>query len=253
MKLLGAAFAVETRKTAAARVTLATTTFLALGVVAIATGMTLAARSGNTEVIAKLGPAANLPGWEGLIAVVVQITAAAGVLAFGVVLSWIFGREFADGTVTGLFALPVPRSTIAAAKLLVYLLWALGVAVVIVVFVGLVGVVLNLDAPGSGIAPLLLRLATLTVLSALIATPTAWAATVGRGVLPGIATTIGIITVAQVMAVAGTGAWFPFTAPALWAIEPGAVTTAQLSLVALVPAAFGLLTLRAWCALQLDR
>lgn len=253
MRLLGAALAVESRKTAAARVTVATTAFLALGVGCIAAGMTLAARGGNAQVLAKLGSAATLGGWEGLIAIVLQITAAGGVLGFGVVLSWIVGREFTDGTAQGLFALPVPRALIALAKLLVYLLWTTAVAVVLVIVVTLVGLVLRLDPPATGLAPLLLRLIALTALCALIATPAAWAATLGRGVLPGIATTIGIIVVAQVMAVAGTGAWFPLTAPALWAITPGDVTTKQLCLVAVVPALFGLLTVRSWATLQLDR
>ncbi len=128
MRLFDAAVSVEARKLRAARVVQATTVFLVIGIAAIATGMTLAARSGNADVIAKLGPAASLPGWEGLIAVVLQITAAAAVLAFGVVLSWLIGREFDDGTITGLFALPVSRTTIVTAKLAVYLLWTLGVS-----------------------------------------------------------------------------------------------------------------------------
>ncbi len=253
MRLLRAALAVESRKTAAARVTIATTVILAVGVGSIATGMTLAARGGNADVLAKLGPAASIGGWEGLIAVVLQITAAGGVLAFGVVLSWMIGREFDDGTVTGLFALPVRRDTIALAKLLIYLLWTVGVALVLALVVALVGLVLRLDPPASGVGILLLRLMALTLLSALIAVPAGWAATLGRGALPGIATTVGIIVVAQVMVVAGSGAWFPFTAPALWALSPGSVTPYQLALVVVVPAGFGLLIMRAWANLQLDR
>jgi ABC-2 type transport system permease protein len=253
MRHLRAALAVETRKTAAARVTIATTVLVALGVASIATGTTVAARDGNPEMLAKLGPAASIGGWEGLIAVVLQITAAGGVLAFGVVLSWMVGREFADGTVTGLFALPVRRDTIAFAKLLVYLLWTVVVGVVLVVVVALVGLLLDLDAPASGVGLLLLRLMALTVLSALIAVPAAWAATLGRGILPGIAVTVGVIVVAQVMAVVGTGAWFPLAAPALWAIAPNSVSAYQLALVAIVPVGFGLLTLRTWARLQLDR
>ena len=253
MRHIRAALGVESRKTAAARVTIATTIFMAFGVAGIATGTTLAARGGDPEMLAKLGPAASIGGWEGLIAVVLQITAAGGVLAFGVVLSWMVGREFDDGTVTGLFALPVRRDTIALAKLLVYLLWTVAVALVLVGVVAVIGLVLSLGAPASGVGLLLFRLMTLTVLSALIAVPAAWAATLGRGILPGIATTVGIIVVAQVMAVAGTGAWFPLAAPALWAIEPSSVSAFQLALVAIVPAGFGLLTLRAWATLQLDR
>jgi ABC-2 type transport system permease protein len=253
MRLFNAALAVEARKLRAARVVQATTVFLVLGVATIATGMSLAARSGNPDIVAKLGPTASLPGWEGLIAVVVQITAAAAVLAYGVVLSWLVGREFADGTITGLFAIPVSRTATVLAKLLIHLLWTVGVGALLVLAVGLVGLALRLPAPASGVTALLLRLMTLAVLSALVVMPAAWAATIGRGILPGIGTTIAIIAVAQIMAVAGVGAWFPFTAPALWAIEPDAVSPAQLTLVLVIPAVFGPLVLRAWSRLQLDR
>lgn len=253
MTPLRTALAVETRKTAAARVAIATTVFLVLGIQAIAAGVTVGARGGNAQLIAKLGPAAGQGGWDGLVAVVVQITAAATVLGFGVVLSWMVGREFADGTVSALFALPVSRATTAVAKLVVYLLWATAVAAVLVVAVTMVGLLLGLGVPSSDAVVPLLRLTVLTVLSALIAVPAAWAATIGRGILPGIATTVAIIAVAQVMAVIGVGAWFPFTAPALWAIAPDAVTLTQLGLVAVVPLVFAALTIGSWARLQLDR
>ena len=69
----------------------------------------MAAAGGNPAMAAKLGPAAAQGGWTGLLATVSQITAAGGLLAFGVVLSWLVGVEFADGTITALFALPVSR------------------------------------------------------------------------------------------------------------------------------------------------
>ena len=61
------------------------------------------------------------------------------------------------------------------------------------------------------------------------------------------------IAVAQVFAVAGTGAWFPFAAPALWAMEVEPVSIVQLALVFVVAGLFAALTLRAWSRLQLDR
>jgi ABC-2 type transport system permease protein len=143
--------------------------------------------------------------------------------------------------------------TIVTAKLLVYLLWTVGVAVLLVLVVALVGLVMRVGGPSTDVAGSLVRLLALTILSGLVAVPAAWAATIGRGILPGVATTIGIIAIAQIMAVSGTGAWFPFTAPALWAIYPGAVTAVQLSLVPTVPIAFGLLTRHSWRRLQLDR
>lgn len=247
------AIAEEGRKTTASRVTVSATVLVVVGIGVLTTGITAAVRAGNPDITAKVGRAAQLPGWEGLVGVVLQILAPAGLLAFGVVLSWMIGREFADGTVTGLFALPVPRPAIVLAKLLVYLMWTVVVAAFLVAGVAIAGTAMRLEVPASGVGPLLARLAAVTVLIGLVAVPAALAATVGRGILPGIATTFVIIVIAQVMAVAGTGAWFPFTAPALWAIAPASVSLSQLALVATVPVIFGALTLLSWARLQLDR
>jgi ABC-2 type transport system permease protein len=253
VKLVAAAVAVEGRKALAARVPVATAVLLVAGVSLIAVGMSLAARGGNQQVVAKLGPAASVGGWDGLVGISLQVTAAGGVLACGVMLTWIIGREFADGTVSGLFALPVRRPTIALAKLVVYLLWSAAVGVALAAMLALVGLALGLGWPDVAAGRLLLRVFGLTVLSALIAAPAGWMATLGRGLLPGIAATVGTIVVAQVMVVAGTGAWFPFTAPALWALQPAAVSPPQLALVLVVPLVFATLTIHAWHRFQLDR
>lgn len=68
----------------------------------------------------------------------------------------------------------------------------------------------------------------------------------GRGLLPGIGVTLGLIATAQVMVLAGAGAWFPVAAPALWAMEPGTVTPTQLLLGAVVPLVFVPATLLTW-------
>ena len=85
--------------------------------------MMAALASGDPQLVAKLGPGASRD-WRGLVGVAAQISGAGGFLAFGVVGAWLFGREFTDGTITGLFGLPVGRGTIAAAKLAVYAAWA---------------------------------------------------------------------------------------------------------------------------------
>lgn len=248
-----AALAVEAQKAKAARVVVGTTVLLIAGVTILSAVTTEAARSGNAQILAKLGPIAAQGGWTGLLNGVNQITAAAGLLAFGVVLSWMFGREFTEGTITGLFGLPVTRPTIALAKLVIYLLWTVVVAVLLTTATATVGAAFGLGLPDSAAWVGLARLLGLTLMTATLAIPAAWAASLGRGLLPGIATTIGLIAVAQIMVVAGTGGWFPFAAPALWSIMPATVTGAQLTLVAVVPIAFGVLTLSTWRGLQLDR
>ncbi|MFB6393587.1 ABC transporter permease [Polymorphospora lycopeni] len=176
-----------------------------------------------------------------------------GLLGFGVALSWLVGREFTDGTITGLFALPVSRRVLVLAKLLSHLLWAVLVAIVLTAVVAVAGTLLGLGAWNGDVVAALGRQFVLTVLSALVAAPAGWAATLGRGPLPGIATTICLIVVAQVAVVAGPGAWLPVAAPALWALQPGTVAPAQLALVAAVPVGFAALTVTAWSRLQLDR
>lgn len=251
--LLIGAIGAEVRKTVASRVVLTTSALLVAGIGLLAGSLNLAANSGNERVLTQLGEIAGKEGWGRLLGVVSQITAAGGLLGFGVILSWMVGREFADGTISGLFALPVSRPMIVAAKLAVYLVCALTVTAALVVLVITIGLASGLGPIDAVARDGLARQATLTVLTAGLAVPAAWISTLGRGLLPGIGIVIAQIVVAQVMVVAGTGAWFPVAAPALWAVTPSAVSTTQLALVAPIPLAFGLLTARAWAHLELDR
>lgn len=258
---LVAALAVEARKALASRVMWTATALLVVGIATLTATLVLAAEAGNEQVLSQLGPLAELEGWARLIGAATQISSAAVLLGFGVVLSWMLGREFADGTVSGLFALPVGRGTVAAAKLLVFWLWSVLVGVALVVAVALLGYAVGsgpLDGSaaaglGGSAAAALARLLVLVILSGLLAVPAGWVATLGRGLLPGIATAIVLVIIAQVAVIAGSGAWFPVAAPALWAIEPAAVSIGQLALVPSVPLVFGALTVRAWGRLELDR
>ncbi|WP_104165707.1 ABC transporter permease [Arthrobacter sp. SX1312] len=253
MKCLGVAFAVEARKAAASQVFRTITWLLLAGLGVLSGSLVLAVQAGNEQVAGQLGPLGALDGWPLLIGAVMQIAAAGGLLAFGVAVSWIVAREFADGTITGLFALPIRRSTIAVAKLAVFLVWAVMVALGLTVTTGLLGVLLGYGLPTyeSGFA--LLRLFVLSVFTALSAAPAGWAATRGRGILPGIAATIVILVIAQVGVLSGLGGWALFGAPALWAMTPGAVTPVQLLPTLLASAAFAGATAVAWNRLQLDR
>lgn len=253
MTALRTALAVETAKARASVVLRATSALLVAGVCVLSAAMLAAVRAGRTDIAAKLGPAAATGDWAALLLVATQVTAAAAVLATGVGLSWSVGREFAEGTVGGLFGLPVGRGDVALAKLGVFVGWAVGLAVLLPAALLATGLAVGLGVPGAGVLGALARLALLVVLSALVAVPTALAATLGRGLLPGVATAVGLLAVAQVGATVGTGTWFPLTAPALWAIDPDAVPAASLGLVPLLTLASGAATVVAWRRLQLDR
>ncbi|WP_433157930.1 ABC transporter permease [Kribbella sp. CA-247076] len=244
----------EFTKFVRATVVRATTIVMVLGISLICSSMLLAVHTADPQLAAKLGPLIEPGGWAGYLTTAAQVTGAAALLGYGVVLSWLFSREFADGTITGLFAVPVPRATIAAAKLVIYLAWAVPTAFILMIALVVFGLAGGLGAVPADVVPAIGRQFALTVLTAVIATPAAWAATVGRSMLAGIGCTIGILVVAQVTVVAGAGAWIPFAAPALWAISGGAdVTGVQLVLVVPTLLISAGLTLRSWQRLQLDR
>ena len=253
MNPLRIALATELRKAAASRVFRTVTVLLVVGITVLAGSLLFAARTGNEEILAKLGPLADETGWPLLTNIVMQVTSAGGLAAFGIAMSWTFGREFIDGTITSLFALPVRRSTIASAKLSIYLGWAILTAAALTLTVGLLGLILGYGPPDGAAARLLSQLFVLTVFTALLAVPAAWAATLGRGLLPGIATTIGIIVIAQVGVVVGIGGWMPLAAPAIWAMRLEPVSMVQLLLSLIIPALCWLATTLAWARLQLDR
>jgi ABC-2 type transport system permease protein len=215
--LLAAALEVEARKAASSRVSISILSILVLGVALLSGSFAAAVASGNVAAIAKLGTTAARPGWPGLVSSSTQIVAAASLLVLATLLSWMVGREFSKGTITGLFALPVGRASIVLAKLAVHLVATLIAAVAIpVVLLGL-GAILGFGWPAPD---------DVAGLSGLLASPVAWVATLGRGLLPGIGLAVGLVVGAQVASFAGV--------LLLWLL-------------------FVVLTVRTWSALELDR
>jgi len=142
------------------------------GVTALCSVVIALARSGDTQLIAKLGSSVT-DDWAGLVSAAAQIAGAGGFVASGVVASWIFAREFADRTISRLFALPVSRGRIAIAKTAVFALWNLAAAVLILALLLIAGTALGLGAPSPDEWAALVRIPVLVVLTALAVLPVA--------------------------------------------------------------------------------
>lgn len=247
-----AAIWVETLKLRRSPVGVIATLAIVVGMIALLGGITAGVTGGNPEMIAQAGPAAALD-WGGLLAGAHQITAVAAVLGFGVVLAWMFAREFADGTISGLFALPVSHGSIALAKLTVYAVWVVLISTILALAVLVLGLLLGYGAPHTEAWAGVGRLWALAVLSAWLAVPVAWIATLTGSLLAAVGATIALVVIAQIGALAGAGAWMPLAAPGLWAMSEGtAVTLMQLVLTVAVALTFAVLTCIAWARLQLD-
>lgn len=180
-------------------------------------------------------------GWDAIWGLAGQAVPVALMLGTGIVASWCVGREFTDGTVGGLFATTVPRSRVAAAKLLLVTAWATAVtalaAAAVLVGGSAVGLPVRDGLPAAGTS---LAAGVLVALSAL---PTTWFASVRRGYLAGIAAALGLVVITQLAVAAGAGAWVPWAAPAFWAGAAGPAAATQVNAVQLaLPALVGLVS-----------
>ncbi|CAA9236515.1 MAG: hypothetical protein AVDCRST_MAG83-1417 [uncultured Arthrobacter sp.] len=255
---LGAALAVEWLKFRRARPVMFTSVFLVLGVPVMTVASVLSLEGANPLLAVKAEGVIGAGGWEGFFVGAGTISAVGGLLGFGVVTGWVFGREFTDGTVGSLFLAAVSRTATAAAKLLLILAWALAVAVALTFTLVAAGLLSGTaGGPGDPVIPVLtVKFLLITATTALLALPCAWAATLGRGYLAAIGAVIAIVVLAQLAAMVGLGGWFPFAAPGLWASQRGAGTDATTAVQVLLSLPLGALaaglTLRSWHRLVLS-
>jgi ABC-2 type transport system permease protein len=156
---------------------------------------------------------ADWPTYFGLLA---QAVAIGGLIVFGLVAIWVFGREYGDRTVTDLLALPTPRGAIVAAKFIVIASWSAGLTVLVYALGLGLGAAIGLPGWSTGLAAdAASRLAATAGLTIALVSPFAWAASAGRGYLPPIGGMLLTLFLAQVIAALGWGAYFPWSVPAL--------------------------------------
>ncbi len=213
---------VELLKARRSRVPLFTT--LALAMAPLAGGFfmivmkdpALARRMGMISAKAQIvGGTADWPTYMSLLA---QAMAIGGFMVFSIVASWIFGREHSDRTFKDLLALPTPRTSIVLAKFVVCGVWGILLALLVYGLGLLVGLLVGLPP----VAPAVIVQGSLTIagaalLTMLLTTPVAFFGGVGRGYLAPMGVAIFCVVLAQVVAAAGWGEYFPWAIPALYA------------------------------------
>lgn len=154
--------------------------------------------------------------WQTYLGFLAQGTAIGGILLFGLIASWVFGREYSDRTLKDLVALPTARSSIVVSKFVVIALWAGALTLLICLIALGVGAAMGLPQTSAqniaqGIAVVLVSL----ILTLALVTPIAFFACAGQGYLPPIGLMFVAVFFAQVLAVAGWGEFFPYAIPAL--------------------------------------
>ncbi|MEA2562307.1 MAG: type transport system permease protein [Acidobacteriota bacterium] len=204
----------------------------------------------RARALGLLGTKARLSGgsadWPSFAAVLAQMTGVGGMVLTAVIATYVFGREYSDGTAKNMLALPVRRESFVFAKLFVVALWF--AVLVTANFVEGVAIGLALDLPGFS-PELLGRAARDVALSAamcgLLVPPVAWIATLGRGYLPPLGFAIVTFVLGNVFAATGWGKWFPYAivplytgiaGPRVSMLEPGSYVVVLLVFAAGVTA-----------------
>jgi ABC-2 type transport system permease protein len=213
---------IELRKAMRSRMPLWTTLgslFMPLGVA----GLILLAKNPQlTQRLGLLSDKASLMNysatdWSSYFGLSAEIISAGGFFFFIIATSWIFGREFVDGTVKDLLAVPVPRSSLLIAKFIVSAAWSAMMAAVMLIFSLVAGALIRL--PGGSTAILLQGIATTVITACLIipsALPFSLFASLGRGYILPMAMAVLTLITANLLMVVGWAAYFPWAVPLLY-------------------------------------
>jgi ABC-2 type transport system permease protein len=171
---------------------------------------------------AKAQTLSSTADWPGYLNMVQQAVAVGGALIFGLIATWVFGREYSDHTATDLLALPVPRHAIVLAKFVVVAVWSLALTLLVSLLALGLGNVLALDGGSAELAREAAgTLALVASLAVLLVLPFAWVASATRGYLPAVGAMFLVTFATQVLAALGWGAYFPWAVPALAAGAAG--------------------------------
>jgi len=168
---------------------------------------------------------AGVADWPTYLGLLAQSIAVGGILLFGLIGTWVFGREYADRTVGDLLALPTSRSTIVLAKFIVVAAWSATLSVmVLLVGLGLGALIVLPRASAEVLLQGGVSLAVTAGLTIMLVTPITLFAGLGGGYLPPMGVSILALVLAQILGAAGWGDYFPWSVPALYAGVSGAET-----------------------------
>jgi ABC-2 type transport system permease protein len=207
----------------------------------------LAKKIGVISSKAQLVGTADWPTFLGLLTQAISI---GGLLVFGFVTSWIFGREYSDRTIKDLLALPISRSVIVLSKFIVVLLWCLLLAMLVFAL----GLVVGNAVVIPGWSPDLVSqgfsiFITCTLLTIMLSTPVAIFASVGRGYLSPLSFVVFTLVLAQIVAATGYGQFFPWSIPALASGVAGnnsAILENYSIVIVLITSGVGLISTAFW-------
>jgi ABC-2 type transport system permease protein len=168
--------------------------------------------------------------WQSFLRLLSQAVGIGGILVFGFVASWLFGREYSDGTVKDLLALPISRAKILNAKFVCYIVWCFALVIFNLLIGLLSGFLLQLDGWSINVLTDNLKIYFITTaLVVLLNTPIAFFAIWGRGYLTPLGIVALLLVFAQIAGAMGLGNYFPWSVPGIYSGSGGEELKLQLN------------------------
>ncbi len=155
--------------------------------------------------------------WSSFFSLMLVMVSVGGLVIFGLIYIWIFGREFSDKTIYDTLALPTSRAIIVSAKIITVLYWSLALIGLTFLLMLVVGTILHL--PGWSGAMVTEGLKTLVLtgfLTIILCIPFGLVASLTRGYLPAVGCIFLVVLFAQVTDRLGYGPYFPWDVPVLY-------------------------------------
>lgn len=173
---------------------------------------------GTKATMLRLGKA----DWPTYLGFLTQGMAGVGLIGFGFVTSWVFGREYSDRTVKDILALPVLRSLIVYSKFIVVFIWCILLIFVFWVFGLIFGKIIDISGwSGQIIIDYTNTYIVTSLLTILLCTPVAFFASYSRGYLLPMGFVILTLLMANFTGLLGLGPYFPWAIPGLFGVPEG--------------------------------
>jgi ABC-2 type transport system permease protein len=160
-----------------------------------------------------IGKSADWPSYLGMD---IAIIAMMGIFLFSLIESWIFGREYTEGTLKDMLAVPVSRGTIVAGKFIVLAVVCLAMTLETILIGVAAGYLLELPLGSPAlITQGMLKLLLAAGMVLLVNTPFAFLASAGKGYLLPIGLTMLAVITANLVSALGWGDYFPWYIPSI--------------------------------------
>jgi ABC-type transport system involved in multi-copper enzyme maturation permease subunit len=216
MKSFTSALSTEFLKLRRNKITWVTLAFYAIGPLAAALFMVIiknpefARRAGLINQKAHL--IVSTADWPSFLSLILEMAVMFGIILIGVIMSYVFGREYTEETAKNMLALPVRREWFVCGKLIVTAVWFAALVATVLIEAVIVGFILGLPGYDRGLLVTTIGNIVATSALALLLSPVfGWIAIATKGYLAPIGATMLALILANVFAQTGWGKWFPWS------------------------------------------